>query len=58
MESSQLNENQDSIKISKTSRGYSWEIKLYYDIQRTKPEEVITRLGEIDNALKLKFKEV
>ncbi len=49
------NEKQDSIKLSKNSKGYVWEIKRYYDFSKTKPEDVIKQLGEIDKELKEKF---
>jgi len=49
-------EKQDSIKISRTSRGmYSWEIKLYYDDDTTIGENVIKRLKQLDTTMKESF---
>jgi hypothetical protein len=48
-------ERQDSIKISKNSKGYTWEVKRYYDFEKTKPEVVITQIKEIDHQLAEKF---
>lgn len=50
-----LKENRDSIKISKTSRGYSWDIKLYYDNSSTDPSVIIEKLKAIDLILKKEF---
>lgn len=46
-----LRENRDSIKIAKNSKGYTWEIKRYYDFSRTKPENVIAQITQIDKQL-------
>ena len=50
-----VSEKQDSIKISKTSRGYSWEIKLYYNNDEIEPFEINEQLQEIDKDLKRRF---
>ena len=34
---------------------YSFEAKRYYDFTKTKPEEVIQQLAEIDKKMKEKF---
>ena len=49
------NENQDSIKLIKNSKGYTWEIKRYYDFKTIKPEEVISQLENINKDLQAKF---
>jgi hypothetical protein len=50
-----LAEKQDSIKISKNSKGYTWEVKRYYDFEKTKPEAIIKQLQDIDKQLAEKF---
>lgn len=50
-----VGERQDSIKLSKLSKGYNWEIKRYYDFEKTKPEAVIEQLEGIDRALHERF---
>lgn len=55
-EQNKTNEQQDSIKISKNSKGYTWEVKRYYNFEKTKPETVISQLEEIDQQLKTTFK--
>lgn len=52
-----INERQDSISLSRTSKGqYSWDIKLYYNIVETSHETIITKLDEINKKLKQSFK--
>jgi len=55
MEERLVAEKQDSIKISKTSRGYSWEIKLYYDVDKIDPIHINEKLAEIDSDLQRRF---
>jgi hypothetical protein len=50
-----LTEKQDSIKISKNSKGYTWEVKRYYDFENTKPAEIISQIEDINKQLSLKF---
>jgi len=51
-----LTEKQDSIKVSKGMNGkYSFEIKRYYDFEKTKPKDVIQQLQKIDAELKTTF---
>jgi len=50
-----LTEKQDSIKICKNSKGYTWESKRYYCFDKTRPEEVIKQLQNIDKQLIAKF---
>jgi len=51
-----LTEKQDSIKVSKGMNGkYSFEVKRYYDFEKTEPKTIIEQLGEIDRQLKEKF---
>ena len=45
------NEKQDSIKITKTSKGYTWEIKRYYDYDRKDYKEIVKELHSIDEEL-------
>ena len=55
-EETTTSEKQDSLKISKGMNGkYSFEAKRYYDFTKTKPEEVIQQLAEIDKKMKEKF---
>jgi len=50
------NDKQDSIEISRTTRGsYTWKIKRYYDKGKTKSNEVIDHIEKIDKELKKKF---
>ena len=56
METETLPERQDSIKISKGMNGkYSFEIRRYYDFEKTKPKDVINQLQSIDTELKTAF---
>ena len=41
-------ENQESIKLCKMSKGYNWEIKLY----GKKAEDLIERIAEIDKKVR------
>ena len=50
-----INEKQDSIKISKTSKGYTWEIKLYYDFNHKYYKDVFKELQDIDKELNKTF---
>ena len=46
-------EKQDSIKLSRTSKGlYSWDIKIYHD---DNAEDTIRKIKEIDKKLKGEF---
>ena len=54
-EENPLNEKQDSNKIAKTSKGYKWEIKRYFDFERKRYQEVIRDLKEIDKELGKEF---
>lgn len=57
MEQIMQTERSSSISLSRTSKGvYSWDIKLYYDADKTAPFEVIKRLESIDNEMKGSFK--
>ena len=49
------NEQQDSVKVSRNSKGYTWEIKRYYDFSQTKPEAVIKQIENINKELQQKF---
>ena len=54
-----INENQDSIKVSKGMNGkYSWEIKIYYNVEETNPNNVIKKIKEINNILKKEFPDI
>jgi len=55
MEAETTNEKQDSIKLVKNSKGYTWEIKRYYEHADTKPETIIEQLQEIDKKMQEKF---
>jgi len=50
-----LEDKQDSIKVSKNTKGYTWEIKRYYDFNITKPEIVIKEIQDINKQLNEKF---
>ena len=50
-----LEDKQDSIKISKNTKGYTWEIKRYYDFNIKKPEIVIKEIQDINKQLNEKF---
>ena len=41
-----LNEKQDSIKLTKTTKGYTWEIKLYNNAEADKTLAEIDRINE------------
>ena len=44
-------EKQDSIKISKTSRGFNWEQKRYFDSEKTPAEHVIDAMKATEGKL-------
>jgi len=51
-------EKQDSIKLSRTSKGlYSWDIKLYFDDYNrfTNAEETIQRIKQLDQKMRDEF---
>ena len=50
-----VNEKQDSIKIAKTSKGYTWEIKRYYDFNHKDFRNVVKELRDIDKELAKTF---
>ena len=51
-----INEQQDSIKVSKGMNGkYSFDVKRYYDFTSTEPKIVIKQIQQIDNELKKTF---
>lgn len=50
-----LNEKQDSIKLNHNSKGYTWEIKLYYDLDKITSAEIIQKIKKIDEELKISF---
>lgn len=55
MEEKLINEKQDSIKVAKTSKGYTWEIKRYYAFESKSYQEVIKELKQIDRTLEQEF---
>ena len=49
-------EKQDSIKVSKTATGkFSFEVKRYYDFDKTNPEEIIEQIETIYERLERTF---
>lgn len=48
-------DNQDSIKVSKNSKGYTWEIKRYYRVESTSADEVISWIQAVDRKLSSTF---
>lgn len=48
-------DNQDSIKVSKNSRGYTWEIKRYFREATTNASEVIKWIEAVDMKLSATF---
>ena len=48
-------DKQDSISITKNSRGYTWDIKRYYNFDSKNPEEIINQIAEINKKLQEKF---
>jgi len=50
-----VNDKQSSIMIEKNSKGYNWTAKLYYDEEKVKHSDIITRLEKIDKELQQKF---
>lgn len=55
MEEELTRENQDSIKLVKTTKGYTWEIKRYYDFSKVGPEQIVVQLANIDIMLTERF---
>jgi len=51
-----LFEQRDSIKVSRTAAGkYSFEVKRYYDFDKTKPEDIIEQIEDIYEELGKRF---
>ena len=51
-----VNENADSIEISKNSKGYTWSIKRYYTFGKDMPVDIILQIAELDKLMQEKFK--
>jgi hypothetical protein len=52
----QLLEKRDSIKVSRTATGkFSFEVKRYYDFDKTKPDDVIKQIAGIYEELEKRF---
>jgi len=52
----ETNEKQDSIEVSRTSKGaYSWKMKLYYDGTKDDSGIIIKKLEQMDTELKYQF---
>ena len=49
------NDQQDSIKVCRNSKGFTWEIKRYYDFSKIAPQEVVRQIQQIDKELQGKF---
>ena len=47
-----LNEKPDSVSLKRNSKGYTWDIKLYYDCQKEGYEPILATLSEINSKLK------
>lgn len=46
-----LNESQSSVKLTKTSRGYGWEIKIYnFDVPK-----ILEEIKKTDTALRKEY---
>ena len=46
------NDKQDSIELTKNSRGYTWKIKVYYDGDNMSADEAQDRIRRIDTRMK------
>lgn len=46
------NDKQDSIELTKNSRGYTWKIKVYYDGDSMSADEAQDRIRRIDTRMK------
>lgn len=55
MSEATLTEKQSSIAIEKNSKGYNWTAKLYYDEEKVKHSDIISKLEEINTELREKF---
>ena len=49
---------QSSLEVSKTTKGYTWKIKLYFDDAQQPFQHVIEDAAQMDNLMKQKFGEV
>lgn len=57
MENEIKSEKQDSISVSRTTKGaYSWDIKKYFDGCITKGDDVIAELKRLDGIMQQQFK--
>ena len=58
MEKEIISDKQDSIKVNKGMNGkYSFEIKRYYNFDKTIPADVIKQIVDIEERLQKEFKE-
>jgi len=48
-------EKQDSIELTKNSRGYTWKIKVYYDGDNMSADEAQDRIRRIDTRMKAMY---
>jgi hypothetical protein len=57
MEQTIASEKQSSISVSKGAKGgYSWDLKLYYDAEKTTGTSIILQLKLLDEEMKNNFK--
>ena len=47
-------EGRDSIKLTKTTKGYTWEIKLYRE-ENQPHEDMIQKINKLDEKLRLQY---
>lgn len=50
-----ISDNQDSIALTRNSKGYTWAVKLYYNANNIDPKDIIQEIENIDKALIEKF---
>ncbi len=56
MEAELINEKTDSISLSKNSKGYTWDVKIYCDDLKNEQDKIIEELKKINNKMQENFK--
>ena len=51
-----IKEKQSSVELSRNAKDqYSWKIKLYYDDEQLKEDEIVDYLYDLNERLKIRF---
>ena len=56
MSEAAIKEKQSSVELSRNAKDqYSWKIKLYYDDEQLKEDEIVDYLHDLNESLKIRF---